>query len=223
VLSALGLLVSDLVTDDSTSRVRRWSEVDPDVLAETFIEFADQGRHRLADESPAEIRLEPSLDLRYVGQSYELSVPVPEAAPRRRGAVSEAAGDSGTLSLDADDLDAVADRFHERHRDRYGHASPDEPLELVTIRLRTRGVVEPPAIEPARTEGDPDDAIRTTRVVGFDGTDHETPVYDRDRLPAGATFEGPAVVEGSESTTVVRPGQQVRVADDGTMLVEVAA
>jgi N-methylhydantoinase A len=222
VLSALGLLVSDLVTDDSTSRVRRWSEVDPDVLAETFTDFAERGQARLADESPAEIRLEPSLDLRYVGQSYELSVPVPEAASRRRGAVPEAAGHSDPLSLDADDLAAVAERFHERHRERYGHASPDEPLELVTIRLRTRGVVEPPAIEPARTEGDPDDAVRTTRVVGFDGTDHETPVYDRDRLPADGEFAGPAVVEGSESTTVVRPGQQVRVADDGTMLVEVS-
>jgi N-methylhydantoinase A len=243
VLSALGLLVSDLVTDDSTSRVRRWTEVDPESLSETFADFAERGRTRLADESPAEIRLEPSLDLRYVGQSYELSVPVPEAASRRRGEVPEAASrrrgevpeaasrrrgevpeaatDSGAPSLDADDLATVADRFHERHRERYGHASPDEPLELVTIRLRARGVVEPPDIAPARTEGHPDDAIRTTRLVGFDGTEHETPVYDRDRLPAGGEFAGPAVVEGSESTTVVRPGQEVRVADDGTMLVEV--
>ncbi|MFC5366409.1 hydantoinase/oxoprolinase family protein [Salinirubrum litoreum] len=217
VLSALGLLVSDLVTDDSTSRVRRWSEVDPASLTETFADFAEQGRARLADESPAEIRTEPSLDLRYVGQSYELSVPVPEAVTD--------GGNAGTdpvpIGLDSDDLDAIADRFHERHRERYGHASPDEPLELVTIRLRTRGVVEPPDIAPARTEGRPDDAVRTTRAVGFDGTDHETPVYDRDRLPAGGTFAGPAVVEGSESTTVVRPGQQVRVADDGTMVVEV--
>jgi N-methylhydantoinase A len=210
VLSALGLLVSDLVTDDSTSRVRRWSEVDPASVAETFAEFAEEGRARLADESPAEIRFEPSLDLRYVGQSYELSVPVPEAV-----------SDTGDGRLDADDLGAVAERLHERHRERYGHASPDEPLELVTIRLRTRGVVEPPDIAPARSEGHPDDAIRTTRTVGFDGSDHETPVYDRDRLPSGGEFAGPAVVEGSESTTVVRPGQQVRVADDGTMLVEV--
>jgi N-methylhydantoinase A len=139
-----------------------------------------------------------------------LSVPVPEAV-----------SDTGDGRLDADDLGAVAERFHERHRERSGHASPDEPLELVTIRLRTRGVVEPPDIAPARSEGHPDDAIRTTRTVGFDGTDHETPVYDRDRLPSGGEFAGPAVVEGSESTTVVRPGQQVRVADDGTMLVEV--
>ena len=217
VLSALGLLVSDLVTDDSTSRVRRWEAVDPDALAETFAEFAERGRTRLADESPAEIRVEPSLDLRYVGQSYELSVDVPEAVADTESATAE----SAEIALDADDLAAVAERFHERHRDRYGHASPDEPLELVTIRLRTRGVVEPPDIAPARREGDPEDAIRTTRVVGFDGTDHETPVYDRDGLPAGEEFAGPAVVEGSESTTVVRPGQQVRVADDGTMLVEV--
>jgi N-methylhydantoinase A len=228
VLSALGLLVSDLVTDDSTSRVRRWTGVDPESLAETFGEFAEQGRERLADESPAEIRFEPALDLRYVGQSYELSVPVPEAAPDRGGAVSEAApdtdsasGERNAVTLDSDDLDAVAERFHDRHRERYGHASPDEPLELVTIRLRTRGVVDPPTLAPAGREGDPDDAVRATRVVGFDGDDHETPVYDRDRLPAGGEFTGPAVVEGSESTTVVRPGQQVRVADDGTMLVEV--
>jgi N-methylhydantoinase A len=59
--------------------------------------------------------------------------------------------------------------------------------------------------------------------VTFDRTTRETPVYDRSMLPLGSEFEGPAVVEGTESTTVVRPGHGVTVDDDATLVMEVPA
>jgi N-methylhydantoinase A len=205
VLSALGLLISDILYDYSTSRVRQWSEVPADDLQAEFEAFAERGRERLADEElPAErMQFERSLDLRYEGQSFELSVPAPD-------------GD-----LEEDALETVADRFHERHRQRYGHAYEDEPIELVTIRLRARGVVETPDLRPSRAGGSVDDAIVETREVVFDGEGTDARVYDREALPTETEFEGPAVVEGGESTVVVRPGQHARVDEFGSIVVEV--
>lgn len=154
------------------------------------------------------------MDLRYDGQSYDLSVPVPE--------LSGTGPEFDATALDADVLDAVAERFHDRHRRRYGHASPAEPLELVTLRLRARGLVEPPTLDPPRTDGSVEAAVRTERPVTFDGRTRETRVYDRSALPTGGSFEGPAIVEGPESTTVVRPADRVRVDDEGNLRVEVA-
>ena len=208
VLSALGLLVSDLVSDESVSRVRPWDAVGAATLRGTLADLERRLDERLADVSPERRRLEPAVDLRYRGQTYDLTVPL------------DTGGDCGIADPD---LDAVAERFHERHERRYGHASPDEPLELVTVRLRARGVVDPPVLDPPRTGGRVADAVRAARPVTFDGRTRETRVYDRSGLPVGGTVEGPAVVEGSESTLVVRPPDRVRVADDGSLVVEVAA
>jgi len=205
VLSALGLLISDVLYDYSTSRVRRWADVDPADLRSTFGAFVEEGRERLtAEDLPADRRaFERSLDLRYEGQSFELSVSVPE-------------GD-----IDAETMETVAERFHGRHRQRYGHAYEDEPVELVTVRLRARGVVATPDLRTGRTDGSLADAVKSTREVVFDGTAHDTPVYNRASLLTGPEFEGPAVVEGAESTVVVRPGQAAHVDDYGSIVVEV--
>jgi N-methylhydantoinase A len=206
VLSALGLLVSDVLYDYGTSMVRPWASVDPGTVEEALAGFEDRGRDRLAAEglSGDRRRFERTADLRYAGQSFDLSVPVPRP-------FDEAA------------KGGVADRFHERHRRRYGHAYPEEPLELVTLRVRARGVVDPPELAAPDPGGSLADARRETRPVTFDRTTRETPVYDRSMLPLGSEFEGPAVVEGTESTTVVRPGHGVTVDDDATLVMEVPA
>ncbi len=205
VLSALGLLVSDVLYDYSTSRVRRLDEIDADELEETFREFEQSGKNQLADEAftAEEMRFERTLDLRYIGQAFELSIPVPEG------------------TLDEASIETVEERFHDRHEQRYGHAYRDEPIELVTIRLRSRGLVDAPALGIEDPGGTAEDALRETRAVVFAGESHETRIYDGSRLPVGATFDGPAVVEGTESTTVVPPEQRVSVDEYGTLLVEV--
>ncbi|SFG58175.1 N-methylhydantoinase A [Halopelagius inordinatus] len=204
VLSALGLLISDVLYDYSTSRVRPLAEVDPRDVRDAFADFVEDGRERLEDEGFAgdAARFEASVDLRYAGQSFELSVPV---APE----------------VDEAELADARERFHEAHERRYGHAYPEEPVELVTLRLRARGLVSPPNLEPERREGSVEDAITETRRVVLSGEAFDARVYDRTRLPTDAAFEGPAVVEGEESTTVVHPGQTVRVDDAANLVVEV--
>jgi N-methylhydantoinase A len=208
VLSALGLLVSDSLYDHSASRVRPLADVDPATVEERFAALEARGRERLAEENHpvADREYERTADLRYVGQSFDLRVPVPDA-------VDEAA------------LSTLAERFHDEHRRRYGHAAPGDPVELVTLRVRARGRVDPPDLAPGADarEGSLADARRGTRRVRFADERPETPVYDRPRLPVGASFDGPAVVEGPESTTVVRPGMAVTVDDDANLLVEVDA
>ncbi len=206
VLSALGLLISDILYDYSVSRVRPWNEVTPETLTDAFADFRERGRGRLAVEDPDADRMafERSVDVRYEGQSFELSVSVPDG------------------TIDGETLDAIAERFHDRHRQRYGHAYPEEPVELVTVRMRARGVVETPDLHPADVDGTVEGARRERRTVTFDGEGVETAIYDRSRLPTGAEFGGPAVVEGAESTVVVRPGQSARVDEFGSLVVEVS-
>jgi N-methylhydantoinase A len=199
VLSALGLLVSDLTYDESVSRVRPFGAVDTEALSETLADLERQGRARLDETDVDEVRVERSLDVRYRGQSFDLSVPVADGGPN---------------------LDALAGRFHETHERRYGSASPGEPLELVTVRVRVRGVVDPPELTVPDRGGAVADARRETRPVWFDG-ETPTPVYERAALPICARVDGPAVVEGSESTLVVRPDDTVTVDTDGNLLVEV--
>ncbi|MFB6223238.1 MAG: hydantoinase/oxoprolinase family protein [Haloarcula sp.] len=205
VLSALGLLISDILYDYSASRVRKWADVSPTDLQSEFDEFVAIGRDRLDDEdlSADQMRFERSVDLRYVGQSFELSVPVP------------------TGDVDADAKATIKKRFHEKHRQRYGHAYEDEPIELVTIRTRARGVVDTPDLRPDTADGTVADAVAETREVCFDERRYDTRVYDRDRLPTGSSFEGPAIVEGAESTVVMRPEQRAEVDEYGSLIVEV--
>jgi N-methylhydantoinase A len=203
-LSALGLLVSDLRYELSASQVRPLAAVDPADLEGAYADLVADGRQHLAgDVAPERRRIERRADLRYRGQSHELTVPVPD-------------------DLDPEALETVAARFHERHDRRYGHASPDEPVELVTLRVLARGVVDAPESDPPTATGDPDDAVLGTRAVTFDGDAVETRIYDRVALPVDADLAGPAVVEGPESTVVVPPGASATVTHSGDLLLEVA-
>ncbi len=204
VLSALGLLLSDLIHDCSTSMVRPLEEVDPPQIERTFEAFEREGRDRLSRNGLAteRIELERSLDLRYAGQSFELSIPIPDG------------------QITPETLTTAAERFHERHATRYGHAAPGEPVELVTVRLRARGLIETPSLEAVALEGDPDDAIRETRPVVYDGEPEETRIYDRTRVPGDTTIDGPAILEGAESTVVVRPNQHATLDSRGTISLE---
>ncbi|GAB7094341.1 hydantoinase/oxoprolinase family protein [Halolamina litorea] len=203
-LSALGLLISDVGYDYSQSMVRPFEAVDPATVATAFAELRAEGDSELAGENvrPERREFERVADLRYAGQSFEVSVPVPEG------------------EIDAEALAAVEERFHDRHEARYGHADPTEAVELVTLRLHARGVVDSPSTAAVGTDGSVADAVAERREVRFGEEHYDASIYDRDLLPAGGEFDGPAVVEGPESTVVLRPGQSAEVAPDGTLVVD---
>jgi N-methylhydantoinase A len=134
------------------------------------------------------------LDLRYVGQSYEVTVPLasPVTAPALGGA---------------------AEAFHDRHRRRYGHAAPEAPVEAVALRARGTVPVSPPPL-PQEPETDLPlrDAEIGTRPVWFSpGGPAETTAYARTALHHGHTLEGPAVLHQYDTTIVVPPGWRARV------------
>ncbi|MEF8779191.1 MAG: hydantoinase/oxoprolinase family protein [Haloferacaceae archaeon] len=221
VLSAFGLLAADETHDAArTVRARLGAGAEPG-LEETYAGLEERALASASDPDAATVRR--AADCRYDGQSFELSVPVPEPF------------DGGT----------VRDRFREAHESAYGYAM-DEPVEAVTLRATATIERTPPPIRHAAAG----DALLDRRTVQFPGpigdgdrgdgrsvaddpddgdgdsegepgtVSRETPVFARDALPVGRRLEGPAVLEQAESTAVVPPGWGGVVRDDGSLLLE---
>ena len=196
VLSALGLLVADVAFDASRSLLRPVATLRADLapLADAFAALADRVHGVLLEEGVAAPVVSASLDLRYRGQSYELTVAL-----------------DVPVTLEA--FDAAVAAFHATHEQRYGHADPAEPAEVVTVRARATG---PGACPPFAREavGPPDAAAARLRArpVWFDAAGPTaTPGYDRTGLRPGHRFPGPAIVFQFDTTTVVPPGWDARV------------
>jgi N-methylhydantoinase A len=193
IFSALGLLVTDLKHEYSRTLMQRLDSLDAAAVEAAFGALAEQGRAALAREGVAggAMQFDRQVDLRYVGQSYELTVPY-----------------GGEL----------VDRFHREHDRAYGYSAPGEPVELVNVRLTAVGRIakpQPPEVPPG------DAAPRGTRPVYFaPGGFVDCPVYDRYSLGAGARLSGPAIVEELDSTTVVGPGYRATVDRFGNLLLE---
>jgi N-methylhydantoinase A len=143
--------------------------------------------------------------MRYAGQGYELAVPV-DAVPLAPG-----------------DLVRCRQRFDDIHRRRHGHAAPDQPVEVVSYRVEAIGVVPPVTRpEPKRAGGPVDSACLGSRPALFTSRSLDplpVRVYDRARLRPGHRFDGPAIVEQYDATTVVCPEQTASVDDRGNLVV----
>ena len=164
-----------------------------------------RGKQALLSEGTAHasIGFERLVDMRYVGQSYELSIPFGE------GGVEEV-------------LDRMLADFHAEHERAYGFAAPDEPVEFVTLRLTAVGRIAKPKLnELPAGRGDVEAARRAVRQVYFAeaGGFVDCPSYDRYQLPAGGVVEGPAIVEEMDSTTVIHPGFRGEVDRYGNLLI----
>jgi len=168
MLSALGLALSDLVLDYSQSVLL---PVRPGVEAELrahLDRLAAQAQTELRDETPhpERARFEPALDVRYRGQSYELTVPF--------------ASDSFPA-------------FHDAHQRAYGHSHPEAPAEVVTVRLRAVVPTAKPAALTAEGEELSEGRVGDCRVV-TEGGAVAAPVLRRGALPVGERVAGPAVL-----------------------------
>ena len=189
VLSALGLLAADERHDASRTHRTTLSDADTGAVEELYGAMTD--RLRGASSDPDSATLRRRADLRYAGQSHELTADVPEPF----------------------DPATVADRFHAAHERARGYRLDDEPIELVTLRLTATLSGDAPAIAHEGQALDATDHREASFGEGF----RETPVYERASIPGGATFEGPAIVEGGESTVVVPPDWRATVDDKGTI------
>jgi N-methylhydantoinase A len=189
VLSALGLLAADERHDASRTYRERLDSLDTETVEELYDGL--NGEVLDASASPDDATVERAADLRYVGQSYELTVTAPAPV------------DAATLR----------ERFHEEHEQVRGYRLPEESIELITLRVTATVPGEPPALRHNGTTTAP----VGSRTALFDEEFRETPVYDRTQLEANATIDGPALFEGGESTVVVPPCWRATVDDGGTL------
>jgi len=186
--SALGLVASDLKRDYSRTLYADLRTLDPALAAAALGEMEATASEWLRAAAIPRARrvLLRAADLRYRRQAYELMVPFADRPVTRAN------------------LDRLAAAFHDKHRQTYGHANPEEPVQLVNLRLTAIGRLpslrraQPPATATAR---------QTMRQVWFPQIGVvPCPVHRRDGLPARETLAGPAIIEAMDSTIVVPPG-----------------
>jgi N-methylhydantoinase A len=102
----------------------------------------------------------------------------------------------------------------------FGHSAPEEPVEIVSYRVRGVGLVPPVELPKFERVGTPlADAQRAVRRVRFDGEELDCPVYAREQLDVGASVAGPAILDQLDCTTVICPGQTARVDDWKNLIV----
>ena len=203
--SAMGLLVTDLKHDYSTTLIQHVDQLDTAAVEETYRELEAQGGASLEREEvrPEDISFLRQVDMRYVGQSYELTVPLPAE------------------QLDVSKIDRVLEQFHIEHDRAYGYSAPTEPVEFVNLRLTAIGKIAKPRLR--ELEGDNTDiaaAQKATRSVYFAESDGyvECPIYDRYLLGPSCVLTGPAIVEEIDSTTVIHPGYSAQVDRFGNLI-----
>jgi N-methylhydantoinase A/oxoprolinase/acetone carboxylase beta subunit len=203
VTAAIGLLAAEVRFDVARTYVRRLDAVDPAALTAMFEEMAAQALAVVRESSvTGDVALTRSVDARYLGQGYELAVPVPAGA------------------LDPAALARLRASFDEIYAARYGYANPREPVEVVTWKLSASG--GPPAVALARAAPTPGAPTRKpVRKAYFPETRGyvDCQVYDRYALPPGLTLTGPAIVEERESTTVLPPGAHAVVDEYANLIV----
>jgi N-methylhydantoinase A len=187
VLSAFGLLAADEKHDAVRTHRAPLDEAAPEEIEGIYDELEAKVRKQTATGEP---EISRGADLRYVGQSFEL-----------------------TVSLDEFDADELETRFHEAHDRAYGYRM-DESVELVNLRVTATALQDSPKIE---YEGE-GTAELGTREAYFPGAGYrETTIYDRDRLAPETQIEGPAVLEQAESTTVLSPEWVAEIDSAGTL------
>lgn len=195
ILCATGMLLSDLQHDYVRSYITAFRRIDLGRLQEIVEELVAWGEAELEREGVPEERREHrlSLDIRYVKQYHEVTVPVSRELVERG------------------DLAEVAHAFHGEHDRLYGYHLAEEgtDLELISVRVRSLGLTEKPELPRVEAGGaDPGEALKGRRRAFVPERERfeEVPVYDGHRLRAGNLIPGPALLERVDTTVLVGAG-----------------
>jgi N-methylhydantoinase A len=211
VLSAFGMAAAPIVHDETQA----FLSIVPERNATAFARKLRSAFERLERRAKGELArqgyehkllIERAIDLRYAGQSYELTVAI--------GAGERGCAPSRFLQA-----------FHRAHERRYGHADPSRAVEIVAVRVRAEApgahIVVGAGLQTRAASGSKDPNLPgARRSVWFDGRMRNTNVYERDRLRAGDRLRGPALVLQLDATTAVPPGWGGVVDAHGTMVLQ---
>ncbi len=193
VLSALGMLLADLIKNYSVSILKPTATLSRGALERALEPLLERGREELHSEgfSGREMLLEASLDMRYRGQAYEISV---------------------AFSPDFETA------FHEAHGRLYGYANPGRPTEIVQLRVKATGRTQKPSLgSAAEVESQPLPTPASVRGAVFSRRSLATPVFHRDQLAPGMGGQGPALVITAQSTNVISPSFCWKIDATGTL------
>jgi N-methylhydantoinase A len=193
---AFGILTTDVRSDFTRTHITAPVPENLNNINDILSGLETQAQNWLsAEKLPMDKRrIRRSVDMRYVGQNFELSVPLPQGPLRKTH------------------IDRLIQDFFDIHERNYGYKTEGEPTQLVTFRVEALGITPKAALSRHPLDGnDPQKALIDEREVFFGQDSGGTvvcPIYDRDRLMSGNRIAGPAIVEQMDSTTVILPGQR---------------
>jgi N-methylhydantoinase A len=197
VLSAWGMLTSDLRYEIARSHVGDASRLDAAALRALYAELEAEGRARLAEASfDGAVRVQRSADMRYGEQIFEVSVDL-----------------DGIDWQSAELLQRLADAFHRRHEQLYTYALRDQEAVLVNARVAVIGELPSPPREPDLPARPPAAPVARRRIYLDDW--QPVPVFELEALAPGQTIEGPAIIESATTTVLLRPGDLARTSPIG--------
>jgi N-methylhydantoinase A len=202
-LSALGVATGDLVHDFVSTVLLPLDVIDPNDLAAAFHQLGERARDVLGREGciDADISLQPYVLARYIGQMHDLEVHLPPD------------------ELTGLQPDKLAEQFHARHHERYGIAVEDEPVFVVSARLKAVGRIRKPEFA-AHTGSTPIEPVRMVSAWFAETGTTDVPLYARTDWPAGEVQAGPAIIQEYDSTTLVLPGQTWHNDKLGSLIIE---
>ncbi len=189
ILSALGMLMADVVKDYSKTVMLKEKDSGFEKLSLIFDELEKRGIEDLRQEGLKEPQLvfERFLDMRYLGQSHEIMIPFGE----------------NFLAI-----------FHDYHEKLFGYSKMEKEVEIVNIRLRCRGRAKKPGFKKSIEKRKIIDAaarIGEKDVYFEEKTPQKTAIFEREKLYYGNIVNGPAIVVEHTSTTIVPPGWRCEV------------
>ena len=206
ITNALGCVVADVRHDFVRTVNRPLDQVDFEEVQTLLAAQIADGKHLIDSETIAieDIRVLHGADMQFIGQTHLISIPIP------------------ALDTPREEIQRI---FEAAYSERFQVALPEIRANLVN--LKTSVIGRRPDFDLGRImdgsarEATVEAARDGTRQVWFDGSWRETAIYTRDRLPIGGAFEGPAIVEQMDTTTVIEPGCRVEVDRDGNLLIEI--
>jgi len=194
ITSAMGCLLVDIRHDLATTYLTLVDDADAGAIEQEFVALEKEAVERLNAESvpPENMILQRSIDMRYQGQWRSLGIPI-----------------AGKVTSVGDTVAA----FHNAHEREYNYRREEAPVEIYRLNLTAVGTTPKAELAKHKTNGNALPAPKTKRPVWFDENDDavDTPIYERDDLPAGVTVDGPAIIEQVDSTTVVPPGVKAEI------------
>jgi N-methylhydantoinase A len=194
VLSAFGLLVADVESEQSQTLLMRLDEFDFEKANHLLEELDRLGREEMErDDIPFDqVKILRFADMRYTGQSFELEVPIPD-------------------KIDAQNIGKIEQDFADINLQVYGQTKGGVPVEVVNLRCIYTHTMAKPQLVSAQRTGTVEEALKGKREAYFGDGYSGTPIYDRTGLPVGGSLQGPAIIEQADTTTVIYPGQSCYV------------